>query len=95
MLGSPELYETLLTGGTAIAKLLIFAGVAYGLLRVASRAAVWLGNSRPIRWVVYLQLFLVVIGLLLGATDGLLYGATGRTLTGMLADTVDTLTTLI
>lgn len=55
--------------------------VGYVIVTQGRRVAVWLGDSRPIRYVVYAQLSLVVIGILLGTVDGLTASVFGDRLT--------------
>ena len=68
--------------GRLLLRLGLAGMVAYFVVTKGMQAAVWLGDSKPVRYLVYAQLSILVIGVLLGSVDGITAGLFGRTLSG-------------
>jgi hypothetical protein len=72
--------------GVQLARLGLGALVVYVVFRVAKHVAVWLGNSRPVQYGVYVLAFLFVGALLMGVADGAASSIFGVTVSGSLMD---------
>jgi|GEM_PF-4612396 len=74
--------QTLIEWGRLLLRVGLAGMVGYAILTYGGKAAVWLGDSRPIRFLVYAQLFVLVGAVMLGAVDGAASALFGDTLTG-------------